>query len=187
MNKEILDKMLVDNNILYIYNLPASLYDISEDWDKYIIIVKDINIFNYSKEDICIYDISNWFKMVLTGNILCWQCACLPKKYVIKEYVKILMHSDPIQLRKDFDSFLEICHNDLDIEVCRELLIFVKFSVKSLKSIDVVKYTLKKIKKNKLIIIPSLSIKLGVFANRLLPRKTIVKIIYKIQQSKKIK
>lgn len=63
----------------------------------------------------------------------------------------------------------------------------VKFSVKSLKSIDVVKYTLKKIKKNKLIIIPSLSIKLGVFANRLLPRKTIVKIIYKIQQSKKIK
>ena len=63
----------------------------------------------------------------------------------------------------------------------------VKISVKSLKSIDVVKYTLKKIKKNKLIIIPSLWIKLGVFANRLLPRKTIVKIIYKIQQSKKIK
>lgn len=38
------------------------------------------------------------------------------------------MHSDPIQLRKDFDNFLEICHNDLDIEVCRELLIFVKFA-----------------------------------------------------------
>ena len=128
MNKETLDKMLVDNNILYIYNLPASLYDISEDWDKYIIIVKDIDIFNYSKDDICIYDISNWFKMVLTGNILCWQCACLPKKYIIKEYVKILMHSDPIQLRKDFDSFLEICHNDLDIEACRELLGFVKFA-----------------------------------------------------------
>lgn len=63
----------------------------------------------------------------------------------------------------------------------------VKFSVKSLRSIDVVKYTLKKIKKNKLIIIPGLSIKLGVFANRLLPRKTIVKITYKIQKSKKVK
>ena len=119
--------MLVDNNILYIYNLPASLYDISEDWDKYIIIVKDINIFNYSKDDINIYNISNWFKMVLNGDILCWKCACLPKKYIIKEHVKILMHSNPIQLRKDFDSFLEICHNDLDIETCKELLVFVKF------------------------------------------------------------
>lgn len=58
----------------------------------------------------------------------CWKCACLPKKYVIKEYVKILMHSDPIQLRKDFDSFLEICHNDLDMKSCQELLIFVKFA-----------------------------------------------------------
>lgn len=37
------------------------------------------------------------------------------------------MHSNPIQLRKDFDSFLEICHNDLDIETCKELLVFVKF------------------------------------------------------------
>lgn len=120
--------MLVDNNILYIYNLPASLYDLSENWDKYFIIVKDKKLFNYSKENIVLYDISCWFNMVLTGDMLCWQCACLPKKYIIKEYVKILMHSSPIQLRKDFDNFLEICHNDLDIETCRELLVFVKFA-----------------------------------------------------------
>ena len=63
----------------------------------------------------------------------------------------------------------------------------VKFGVKSLKSIDVVKYTLKCMKKNKLIIIPGFTIKLGVFANRLLPRKTIVKVTYKIQKSKEIK
>lgn len=61
----------------------------------------------------------------------------------------------------------------------------VKFGVKSLKSIDVVKYALKCMKKNKLIIIPGFTIKLGVFANRLLPRKTIVKVTYKIQKSKK--
>ncbi len=63
----------------------------------------------------------------------------------------------------------------------------VRFGVKSQKSIDVVKYTLKKMNQNKLIIIPDLTIKLGVFANRILPRKTIIKFAYKIQKSKEIK
>lgn len=63
----------------------------------------------------------------------------------------------------------------------------VRFGVKSQKSIDVVKYTLKKMNQNKLIIIPDLTIKLGVFANRILPRKTIIKFTYKIQKSKEIK
>lgn len=63
----------------------------------------------------------------------------------------------------------------------------VKFGVKSLKSKDVVKYTLKCMKKDKLIIIPGFTIKLGVFANRIFSRKFIVKCIYKIQKSKKIK
>ena len=128
MNKETLDKMLVDNDILYIYNLPASLYDLSEDWNKYIIVTKDNYEFKYPDDKIIIYNISYWFKMVLSGNILCWKCACLPKKYIIKEYVKVLIYSNPIQLRKDFDNFLEICHNDLNIESCRELLIFVKLA-----------------------------------------------------------
>lgn len=63
----------------------------------------------------------------------------------------------------------------------------VRFGVKSQKSIDVVKYTLRKMNQNKLIIIPGLIIKLGVFANRILPRKTIIKFTYKIQKSKEIK
>lgn len=63
----------------------------------------------------------------------------------------------------------------------------VRFGVKSQKSIDVVKYTLKKMNQNKLIIIPDLTIKLGIFANRILPRKTIIKFTYKIQKSKEIK
>lgn len=63
----------------------------------------------------------------------------------------------------------------------------VKFGVKSLQSKDVVKYTLKCINKNKLIIIPGFTIKLGVFANRLFTRKFIVKCTYKIQKSKSLK
>ena len=51
----------------------------------------------------------------------------------------------------------------------------VKFNIKSLQSKDVVNYTLKCMKKNKVIIIPGISIKLGVFANRIFSRKFIVK------------
>ncbi len=61
----------------------------------------------------------------------------------------------------------------------------VKFSIKGLNSNDVVKYTIDKMFKNKLIIIPSLKMKLGVFANRLSSRKLILKITYKIQRAKK--
>ncbi len=60
----------------------------------------------------------------------------------------------------------------------------VKFTVKALKANDVVKYALKKMKKNKLIIIPGLMMKLGVFSNRLLPRKLVLKVTYKIQKAK---
>ena len=38
--------------------------------------------------------------------------------------------------------------------------------------------------KNKLIIIPSFSVKLGVFANRIFGRKFMLKMVYKIQKKK---
>jgi hypothetical protein len=38
--------------------------------------------------------------------------------------------------------------------------------------------------KNKLIIIPSFGVKLGVFANRIFSRKFMLKIIYRIQKKK---
>lgn len=60
----------------------------------------------------------------------------------------------------------------------------VSFSVKSLESNAVVKYTIKEMFKNKLIIIPGFSIKLGVFANRIFSRKFILKIAYNIQKAK---
>lgn len=60
----------------------------------------------------------------------------------------------------------------------------VKFSVKGLRSIDVVKYTLKKLDKNKLIIVPGIKMKIGAFGNRILSRKAIIKITYNIQKAK---
>lgn len=62
----------------------------------------------------------------------------------------------------------------------------VKFGVKSLTSDYVVKYTLKMIRKNKTIIIPSIKMKLGVFGTRFLSRKGIAKVTYNIQKSKSL-
>lgn len=60
----------------------------------------------------------------------------------------------------------------------------VRFGVKSLTSEYVAKYTLKKLFKDKLIIIPGKNIKLGIFGCRLLSYKTQLKINYKIQKEK---
>ena len=58
----------------------------------------------------------------------------------------------------------------------------VNFSIKGLKSDYVVKYTLKKMFKNKLIIIPGILPKLGVIASKFVPIKILVKITYNIQK-----
>lgn len=41
-----------------------------------------------------------WFDEVMNGSIEAWECACLNKKFVIKEHVKLLMKTDPLGLRK---------------------------------------------------------------------------------------
>ncbi len=60
----------------------------------------------------------------------------------------------------------------------------VHFGVKSLSSDYVTTYALRKLKKNKLIIIPGFEMKVGVFANRLFSRKFVMKVIYNIQERK---
>lgn len=60
----------------------------------------------------------------------------------------------------------------------------VKFSLKELTPEYVVDYAITQMMKNKLIIIPSFRVKLGVFANRIFSRKFILKIIYGIQKKK---
>ncbi len=58
------------------------------------------------------------------------------------------------------------------------------FTVKALSSEYVARYAVDKMFKNKLIIIPGLSVRLGVFFNKFLPLKTSLKIVYNIQKGK---
>lgn len=61
----------------------------------------------------------------------------------------------------------------------------VSFTLNSLTSYDVAEYGIKKMFKRKVLIIPSIKIKILVFLNRLLPYKLILKIAYNLQKEKK--
>lgn len=60
----------------------------------------------------------------------------------------------------------------------------VSFNLESLESYDVAKYAINNMFKKKVVIIPGIKIKLGVFTLRLLPRSFVRKIAYKIQKNK---
>ena len=60
-----------------------------------------------------------------------------------------------------------------------------KFDIKSVDSKYVAKYAIYKMFKKKLVIIPSLYIKVGLFINRFLPIKLSLKIAYNIQDKKR--
>ena len=58
------------------------------------------------------------------------------------------------------------------------------FTVKALESRYVAHYAIDRCLKNKLLIVPGLSVRLGIFFNKFLPYKTSLKIIYNLQQGK---
>ena len=60
----------------------------------------------------------------------------------------------------------------------------VKFVIKGLSSEKVTNYAINKMFKNKTVIIPGIMMKVGVFALRLIPRKLMLRIAYRIQHKK---
>lgn len=61
----------------------------------------------------------------------------------------------------------------------------VTFSVKGLNSDEVIKYAIDESFKNKLIIVPTIKMKLAVFFSKFISKKLLLKIAYKIQKAKK--
>ena len=59
-----------------------------------------------------------------------------------------------------------------------------EFSIKGLPSMYVAEYAIKKMFKNKLLIIPGFNIKLAYIFGRFVPKKLLLKITYKIQHKK---
>ena len=104
--------------------------------------------------------------------------------YATKSYVLNLSLAISEELKKENSnvSISVLCPGSVETEFNK--VAGVSFKIKALNSSDVAKYTIKKMFKEKLIIIPGISMKILVFLTRFVPRKLILKIVYKIQTSK---
>ena len=108
MHKTTLNKLIEHPEVYYIYDLRGAVFGI-DNLGEYIVVVKDGLVIEDELDDseivkVSIYSSSEWFKLVINGEILPWICACIDKKYILKEYVKLLMTTNPLQLRKCFEA-----------------------------------------------------------------------------------
>ena len=108
MHRTTLNKLIEHPEVYYIYDLRGAAFGV-DDLGEYIIVTKDGLIIKDELDDseivkVSIYSSSEWFKLVVNGEILPWICACIDKKYILKEYVKLLMTTNPLQLRKCFEA-----------------------------------------------------------------------------------
>lgn len=104
--------------------------------------------------------------------------------YATKAYVQRLTLAIYEELRRKGKNVYvgALCPGPVDTEFNKTA--GVVFSLKSLESMAVAEYAIKKMFKGKLVIIPGPIIRLGVFFQRFLPTKLLLRISYSIQKSK---
>lgn len=101
MNKENLQSLLEDPNILYLYDIQS----FSTIKNHYIAIVKNTHKRIDIPDDIqlTVFSIKKWFDVMITKNaLLAWKCNCLNKKFILKEHIKLMLTTDPIGLYKQY-------------------------------------------------------------------------------------
>ena len=136
MHKTTLNKLIEHPEVYYIYDLRGAVFGV-DDLGEYIIVTKDGLIIKDELDDseivkVSIYSSSEWFKLVVNGEILPWICACIDKKYILKEYIKLLMTINPLQLRKCFDTTKnQILSNIEEVELKQfnlwKIILFARF------------------------------------------------------------
>lgn len=116
---ELLEKLINDPKVLYIYEVGLQIYGLFPNSDnrEFIVICENSyrpQEFSNGYENLrceafegehhfISVQIKDWFAIVMNGSILGWECACLPKKFIHKEHVKLLMQTNPLQLRKTYE------------------------------------------------------------------------------------
>ena len=105
--------------------------------------------------------------------------------YASKAYVLNLSQAIYEELKKDKSNvnISVLCPGPVDTEFNK--VANVEFGVKSLQSMDVARYAISKMFKKKLVIIPGIGMKLGIFFMRFIPRKLLLKIAYNLQNRKR--
>lgn len=146
MMNSFLDYLKESPDCLYIYNRDFSIYGL-ESKERYTIVVKDDWICpeDWVGFDTNIYEVfylNEWFNIVLNGNLIGWECACLNKKYVIKEAVKLLMKTDPLILRRTIDLQLADYKNKglFNINEAWDIIKNIKFSIQIIENHKIVNF-----------------------------------------------
>lgn len=113
------EELLKDPNVLYVYEIGPQIYGLFEGVDrrKFLVICNDglePQIESTREKEYTIKRISDWFQEVMSGQMLPWICACLNKKFVHKEHVKLIITTNPLQLRKDWDMLEKDVWNEIE-------------------------------------------------------------------------
>ena len=69
-----------------------------------------------------------WFNEVMDGSIEAWECACMNKKFIVKEHVKLLMKTDPLGLRKQIVKMNNAITEDSDPKDMWKVVAYCKFA-----------------------------------------------------------
>lgn len=146
MMNSFLDYLKESPDCLYIYNRDFSIYGL-ESKERYTIVVKDDWICpeDWVGFDTNVYEVfylNEWFNIVLNGDLIGWECACLNKKYVIKEHVKLLMKTNPLQLKKTIRTqrLSNETHSDINILRNWELIKNIKFAIQIIENHKIVNF-----------------------------------------------
>ena len=142
---EKIEKLLKDEHVLYLYQFPyRDLYGIDTDRVKYTMIVDDVyrtlEVLNEVIESFTVFRKDYWFEQVLEGKIKAWECACLKKKYILKEYVKLLLTTDPVGLRLQIESLKQDVYKSKNKGLCLNLLKQINFANQIIENHKIVNY-----------------------------------------------
>lgn len=97
-----------------------------------------IKVDNY---DFIFRTIEEWFDDVLKGSIEAWECACLNKKFIIKEYVKLLMKTDSLGLRKQIIKMHDsITPENFDLKEARKVIRYCVFANQIIENHKIVNF-----------------------------------------------
>lgn len=149
MHKGTFDWIVADPLVYYVYQVDLSVFcNKKQKFKEYIVITSPkfkpnfIESDDIKEDDVVVrfYTTTEWFQRVLDNDILAWICACLNKKYIIKEAVKLIIPFDALKVRKSVDSYLSKTSHDLDAYYFWEILLCVKLANQIIESHKIVRY-----------------------------------------------
>lgn len=133
---------LKNNELVYfIYQTDYSIYNIPTNNQKYLVVVNSNYLIpkefksskindssrkkftykvRYEGSEFVLWSTKEWFDKILSCDIEPWECACLSRKYVIKEFVKVLMTVDLPKIKKNINYYLNSCINTVEYRFQKE-------------------------------------------------------------------